>query len=40
MVTKLGKDSFANVATDAMDELGMPKDKSLFYGGDWRPASR
>ena len=30
MVTKLGKDSFANVATDAMDELGMPKD-SLFF---------
>lgn len=30
MVTKLGRDSFANVATDAMDELGMPKDRLFF----------
>ncbi len=30
MVTKLGKDSFANVATDTMDELRMPKD-GLFF---------
>lgn len=27
MVTKLGKDAFANVALDAMNELGMKKDK-------------
>ena len=25
MITKLGKDSFANVALDVMDELGMSK---------------
>lgn len=30
MVTKLGRDSMANVALDAMDEVGMPKDY-LFY---------
>lgn len=33
MVTKVGRDSFANVALDAMDELGMNKD-SLFYSDD------
>ena len=27
IVTKLGKDAFANVALDAMNELGMKKDK-------------
>lgn len=30
MVTKLGRDSFANVALDVMDELGMPKDHVFF----------
>ena len=30
MSTKLGRDSFANVALDVMDELGMPKDYIFF----------
>ncbi len=30
MITKLGRDSMANIATDAMDDVGMPKDY-LFY---------
>lgn len=30
MVTKLGRDSFANVALDVMDELGMTKDHIFF----------
>ena len=30
MVTKMGRDSFANVALDVMDELGMPKDHIFF----------
>ena len=33
MVTKLGRDSFADVALNAMDELGMDKD-SLYYSDD------
>ena len=33
MVTKLGKDSFADVALGTMDELGMTKE-SLFYSDD------
>ena len=33
MVTKLGKDSLANVALDAMDAVAMPKD-FLFYNND------
>lgn len=33
MITKLGRDSLAQVATDAMDEAGLSKD-SLFYSGD------
>ena len=31
MVTKMGRDSFANVALDVMDELGMPKDHPKPY---------
>ncbi|MEE1086194.1 MAG: ribokinase [Schaedlerella sp.] len=34
MVTKMGKDSFANVALDVMDELGMPKDHIFFNEED------
>lgn len=30
MITKLGRDSFANVALNTMDELNMPKDHILF----------
>ena len=30
MITKLGRDNFANVALDTMDELNMPKDHILF----------
>ena len=30
MITKLGRDAMANVALDAMDEVGMPKDH-IFY---------
>lgn len=30
MITKLGKDSFANVALDVMDELGMSKEHLFF----------
>ena len=33
MITKLGKDSFADVALNTMDELGMTKE-SLFYSDD------
>lgn len=33
MVTKLGRDSLANVALDAMDAVGMPKDY-LFYNDE------
>lgn len=33
MITKLGKDSFADVALGTMDELGMTKE-SLFYSDD------
>lgn len=33
MITKLGRDSMANVALDVMTELNMPKD-FLFYNGD------
>lgn len=33
MVTKLGRDSMANVALDAMTEIGMPKDY-LFYNDE------
>lgn len=34
MVTKMGKDSFANVALDVMDELGMSKDHIFFNEED------
>ena len=34
MVTKMGRDSFANVALDVMDELGMPKDHIFFNEQD------
>lgn len=34
MVTKMGKDSFANVALDVMDELGMTKDHIFFNEED------
>lgn len=30
MITKLGRDSLANVALDAMDDVGMPKDYLFF----------
>ena len=30
MITKLGRDSLAGVATDAMDAVGMPKDYLFF----------
>ncbi len=33
MITKLGRDSMANIATDAMDDVGMPKDY-LFYNDE------
>lgn len=33
MITKLGRDSLASVATDAMDAVGMPKDY-LFFNDD------
>ena len=33
MITKIGRDSFADVALNAMDEVGMPKDY-LFYNDD------
>ena len=33
MITKLGRDSLAQVATDAMDAVGLPKD-SLFYNDE------
>lgn len=33
MITKLGRDSMANVALDAMDSVGMPKDY-LFFNED------
>ena len=33
MITKLGRDSMANIATDAMDDVGMPKD-FLFYNDE------
>ena len=33
MITKLGRDSMANVALDVMTELNMPKD-FLFYNDD------
>lgn len=34
MVTKMGKDSFANVALDVMDELGMTKEHIFFNEED------
>lgn len=34
MMTKLGRDSFANVALDTMDELGMPKTNLFFSDTD------
>lgn len=34
MITKLGRDSFANVALDVMDELGMKKDHIFFNDED------
>ncbi len=34
MVTKMGRDSFANVALDVMKELGMPKDHIFFNETD------
>lgn len=34
MVTKMGRDSFANVALDVMDELGMTKDHIFFNEKD------
>lgn len=33
MITKIGRDSFADVALNAMDEVGMPKDY-LFYNDE------
>lgn len=33
MITKLGRDSLANIALDAMDDVGMPKDY-LFFNDD------